>query len=138
MKRTAFFIIFWIVFGAALVAASLLLQPDTPKALRGAMLGVGVGLAWMYILKLMVWRYEKKHPDALKQSQIDRKDERNQQMRWKAKGKSADIIQWFILGLAYVMILLDMPLWLIALTVGIYVLKSILEAAFFSRCQKEM
>lgn len=136
MRKSSYFV-FWIVFGIALAAVSFFI-PDSLKSLKGVMIGVGAGLSVTFLSKYLSRRYEIKHPDIFKRSQIEQQDERNQQIRWKSKGKSADVIQWFILGLAYIMIFLDLPLWLTALTVGIFVLKSILEAVFFSRCQKEM
>ncbi len=137
MKNSGLYF-FWIVLGAAFIAIAFSIRSEEFKAVSGVLIGVGAGLAASNFSRLMVWRYEKKHPDIFKQSQIERQDERNQQIRWKSKGKSGDITQWFILGLAYVMILLDLPLWLILVTIGIYVLKSILEAVFIYRFQKEM
>lgn len=137
MKKTSFYIAL-LVMGIALNIAGFLIQAEELKAVSGIMIGVGAGLAGMSISNLIIKRYQRKHPEMEKQARIEMQDERNQQIRWRSKARSADIGQWFVIGLAYVMILLDLPLWLTGLTIGVFVLRYILEIIYISRYQKEM
>jgi hypothetical protein len=137
MKKTAFYIIF-LVLGIALAVTGFFIQAEELKAVSGIMIGVGASLAGVNISNLILRRYQKKHPELERASRIEMQDERNQQIRWRSRARSADISQWFVIGLAYVMILLNMPLWLIGLTVGIFVLRFILEMYYIMRYQKEM
>lgn len=137
MKKRSFYITF-IVIGIILGIAGFLIQAEELKAVSGIMIGVGAGLVGKNISNLVLKRYQESHPEMQKLSRIEMQDERNQQIRWRSKARSGDIIQWFIIGLAFVMILLDLPLWLTGLTIGIYVLRYILEIVYISRYQKEM
>ena len=129
MRKNSFYIVFLIV-GIALFSAGFLIQAEEWKAVSGIMIGVGAGLSGANVSNLAMKRYPKKV--------IELQDERNQQIKWKSKASSADIIQWLILGLAYLMILLDLPLWLILVTIGVFIAKFVLEACFAHRYQKEM
>ena len=129
MKKSSFYITF-IVVGIILGVAGFLIQAEELKAVSGIMIGLGAGLVGANVSNLVMKRYPQKL--------IELKDERNQQIRWKSKARSADIVQWFILGLAYLMILLDLPLWLIGVAIGVFLVKFILEAYFANLYQKEM
>ena len=129
MKKSSFYITF-IVVGIILGVAGFLIQAEELKAVSGIMIGLGAGLVGANVSNLVMKRYPQKL--------IELKDERNQQIRWKSKARSADIVQWFILGLAYLMILLDLPLWLIGVAIGVFLVRFILEAYFANLYQKEM
>ncbi|SDH99857.1 hypothetical protein SAMN05443529_1241, partial [Desulfosporosinus hippei DSM 8344] len=73
-----------------------------------------------------------------KQLEIEFNDERNKIIQNRAKASAADITQWFIIGLAYVMILFDYPLWLFGITVGIFLLYYLISIFFAVKYQKEM
>ncbi len=129
MRKNSFYIVF-LILGIALFAAGFLIQAEEWKAVSGILIGVGAGLAGANISNLVMKRYPEKV--------IELQDERNQQIKWKSKASSADIVQWLILGLAYLMILLDLPLWLILVTISVFIAKFVLEACFASRYQREM
>lgn len=82
--------------------------------------------------------FQQKHPEIKKQYEIDFNDERNKIIQNRAKARAADIIQWFIIGLAYVIILFDYPLWLFGITVGIFLLYYLISIYFAVKYQKEM
>jgi len=44
-----------------------------------------------------------------------------------------DIIQWFIMGIAYLTILIDAPLWVTLVVVGVFVLKNLLEIYYINK-----
>ena len=92
----------------------------------------------MSFSNLLSFRYFKKHPDKLKETNIEFKDERNIMIRNMAKAKVADIIQWFIIGLAYLSILLGEPLWVTLIIIGVFLLKFIMEVYLMSVYQRKL
>ena len=52
--------------------------------------------------------------------------------------KVADIIQWFIMGIAYITILISASLWVTLTVVGVFLLKYVLELYFMNKYQKEL
>lgn len=137
LKKTSYYVICLIV-GLCLVAISFILKDSDFSKIAGIFIGLGAGLIGMSIANLYMKRIEKKNPDATKQNEIDFKDERNTMIRYKAKAKAGDIIQWFIMGITYVMILIDAPLWLILCTTAVFLLYAILAIYYMSKYQKEM
>ena len=75
---------------------------------------------------------------SIKQNEIELKDERNVLIRQRAKAKSADITQWLIMIIAYLEIFVNAPLWIILLTVGIFVLYNIIQIYYVNKFNKEM
>lgn len=59
-------------------------------------------------------------------------------IRNKAKAKVGDIIQWLIMGIAYITIVIDAPLWVTLVVVGVFLLKNVLEVYFMNKFQKEL
>lgn len=80
----------------------------------------------------------EKHPDLMKQSEIEEKDERNQLIRSKAQAISGEILHWLLIAGAWLGIFLDAPFWLTLLLVGVFLLKTILDFALIAYYQKRM
>lgn len=127
-----------LVIGIILLLGSFLVRAEELKTISGVMIGVGAGLFGSGLVKLWMMNFEKKNPDLMKDSEIEFKDERNTLIRYRAKAAAGDIIQWFIMGIAYVLIIIDAPLWVILVTVGIFLLYNVLGIYFMSKYQKEM
>jgi len=127
-----------LVPGVALIGLSFLFNTEAVKAVQGVMLGIGTGLLGMSLSSLGMIRQMEKNPHLAKQADIESKDERNVMIRTKSKAASADITRWFIIALAFVMILIDAPLWAILCTIGVYLLYHVLALVFMVRYQKEM
>ena len=81
---------------------------------------------------------EKTDPEIAKQNEIEYADERNTMIRNMAKAKAGDMIQWFIMGIAYITILTGTPLWVTLAVVGVFLLRYILELYFTGMYQKKM
>lgn len=127
------------VLGLAMVLASIFIFGDAePKEVFGIMIGIGAGLFGMSVSGLAAIRYEKAHPDMARQSRIEQKDERNVMIRGKAKARLADIVQWLILAMAYVMIVIDAPLWVTLAQVAVFLAYRVLGIYYARRYQKEM
>ena len=104
----------------------------------GILLGTGAGVIGASIAKLYSINLEKKNPDMIKENEIELQDERNVLIRQRAKAKSADITQWLIMVIAYLEIFVNAPLWIILLTVGIFVLYNIIQIYYINKFNKEM
>jgi hypothetical protein len=104
----------------------------------GILLGTGAGVIGASIAKLYFISLEKKNPDMIKENEIELQDERNVLIRQRAKAKSADITQWLIMIIAYLEIFVNAPLWIILLTVGIFVLYNIIQIYYINKFNKEM
>jgi hypothetical protein len=120
------------------VMGGIVFRDMIPKSVGGVCIGVGAGIFGMSFSNLWMMSFNKKHPEQMKQSEIEFADERNTMIRNKAKAKAADIVQWFIMGIAYITILIGSPLWVTLVTVGVFLLKYILELYFMNRYQNEL
>ena len=127
-----------LALGVALIALSFLFSAESTKAVQGVMLGIGAGLIGMSLSNLGMIRYMQRHPQLAKETEIETRDERNVMIRAKAKAASADVTKWFIMALAYVMILIDAPLWVTLCVVAVFALYHVLLLVFVGRYQKEM
>lgn len=122
--------------GLLLVVLSIILHVQKP--LSGAALGVGVSFFGLGLMYLLITNWESKRPNVRKQKEIEQNDERNTMIRDKAKAKAADITQWFIMGLVYMTILIESPLWVTLITVGVFMLYHILTSYYSNKYQKEL
>ncbi|MBQ8821349.1 MAG: hypothetical protein IJZ82_01785 [Lachnospiraceae bacterium] len=127
-----------LIIGIMLLICSFFVRGEELKTVSGVMIGVGSAILGTSIAKLWMKNFEEKNPDIMKDNEIEFKDERNTLIRYRAKAQAGDIIQWFIIGIAYLLIIIDAPLWVILVTVGIFLLYNILGVYFMSRYQKEM
>ena len=138
MKKKVINISF-LIFGIALfIFGGVFLKRNDVKSISGICIGIGASLFGMSVSNLWMINFNKKHPDELKQSEIEFSDERNTMIRNKAKAKVADIIQWFIMGIAYITILISASLWVTLTVVGVFLLKYVLELYFMNKYQKEL
>lgn len=136
VKKTAFYV-FKLLLGIGLIGTSFLFWAED-KNISAVLIGIGLSLVGSSLFYLYTKHFQQKHPKIKKQLEIDFNDERNKIIQNRAKAKSADIIQWFIIGLAYVMLLFDYPLWLFGITVGIFLLYYLISIYFAVKYQKEM
>ena len=127
-----------LIIGIALIGLSFLLSTEAQKAIQGVMMGVGAGLLGMSAANLIMKRYEKQHPEVARQSEMEQKDERNMMLRAKARASAANVLQWLIIALAFVMILTDAPLGYTLGAIGVYLAYHVLSVIFMARYQKKM
>ena len=137
MNKTVLYIV-TLIGGVIMTVIGLLIKEEALKAVSGVLIGIGAGLVGMSLSALSNLKYLKKHPAAAKQAQIESKDERNIIIRARAKAAAADVTRWFVLALAYIMILIDAPLWATLCVVAVYTLYHILTLVFMARFQKQM
>lgn len=95
LKKTSFYMT-TLVIGMILLASSFAFRSEALKSVNGICLGIGMGLIGMSIANLWMKRYEKKNPDIAKQNKVEFNDERNKLIRYKARAKAGEILQWCI------------------------------------------
>lgn len=140
MLKTKSFYIAMIIVGACLFGMAILgkFMFEMPKIIAGVCLGIGTALLGIGLPNLIMKYCETTQPEMMKQNQIEFHDERNTMIRNSAKAKSSDIIQWFIIGLIYVTIIVEAPLWVTVVVVGIFLLQNLLYLFFNIKYQKEL
>ena len=131
-----------LILGLGLLAAALaltaLLGDALPDTAGGAMVGVSSGLAAMGLANLLMLRQTEKDPRLARQTEIEEKDERNTAIRRRAKAVSGEVLQWTVLGAAWLSIALGAPLWVTLTAVGVFAGKSVLEWCLMVRYQGQM
>ena len=134
MQKSTFYITALII-SIIMIIGSLFVELNS---LSGLLLGTGAGVIGASIARLYTINLEKKNPDMIKENEIELQDERNVLILQRAKAKSADITQWLIMIIAYLEIFVNAPLWIILLTVGIFVLYNIIQIYYINKFNKEM
>lgn len=137
LKKKSFYVM-TLIIGIVLFCSSFLFKGEELKTISGVLIGIGAGLFGMSIANLWMKGFEEKNPELMKHNEIEFKDERNVMIRYRAKSKAGDIIQWFIMGIAYLLIIIDAPLWTILITVGGVVLYYGIYLYYINKYQKEM
>ena len=135
MQKKSMFYITAIIISVIMIIVSQFVELNSHS---GILLGTGAGVLGANIAKLYFINLEKKNPDIVKENEIELKDERNILIRQRAKAKSADIIQWLIMLIAYLEIFVNAPLWIILVTIGIFVLYNIIQIYYINKFNKEM
>ena len=135
MQKKSMFYITAIIISVIMIIVSQFVELNSHS---GILLGTGAGVLGANIAKLYFINLEKKNPDIVKKNEIELKDERNILIRQRAKAKSADIIQWLIMLIAYLEIFVNAPLWIILVTIGIFVLYNIIQIYYINKFNKEM
>ena len=135
MRKKSTFYVMAITISVIMIILSQFVELNSHS---GILLGTGAGAIGASIAKLYSINLEKKNPDMIKENEIELQDERNVLIRQRAKAKSADITQWLIMVIAYLEIFVNAPLWIILLTVGIFVLYNIIQIYYVNKFNKEM
>ena len=135
MQRKSMFYISSIIISVIMIILSQFVELNSHS---GILLGTGAGVLGANIAKLYSINLEKKNPDLIKENEIELKDERNVLIRQRAKAKSADITQWLIMLVAYLEILVNAPLWITLVTIGIFILYNIIQIYYVNKFNKEM
>lgn len=135
MQKKSTFYVMAITISVIMIILSQFVELNSHS---GILLGTGAGVIGASIAKLYSINLEKKNPDMIKENEIELQDERNVLIRQRAKAKSADITQWLIMIIAYLEIFVNAPLWIILLTVGIFVLYNIIQIYYINKFNKEM
>ena len=139
MKRTTLAYCLVMVLGVALVAVGLLdiraqFLPTAVSEILAPLAGGAIGLG---IAGLIGQSMIQSDP-VLQQREKARNDERNTAIRRRAKAVSGEVLQWTVLGAAWLSIALGAPLWVTLTAVGVFAGKSVLEWCLMVRYQGQM
>lgn len=113
-------------------------KADEFKNISVVLIIIGAGLFVMSLSSSLLINLKEGNPEVLKQSKIDLNDERNTMIRNKAKATSSDITQWVLMGIAYITIIVNSPLWATLTVAGVFMFKDILELYYMSKYQKTL
>lgn len=127
-----------IILGIIALAVGFLVLGDKYKSVSGLCIGIGAGVVGMSIANLIITLYYRKHPDIKKLNDIESKDERTIIITNKAKAKSFDIIIKILMIIPFLMILIDLPLWMIFATIALYLFGFFAQIYLTIRYSKEM
>lgn len=138
MKRKTLLLIGVTVLGAVLDAVGLLGDFGLPENVNRVLMLVGGLMAIQGGFALWDLLLEKMNPVYQKQNHIERTDERNAAIRYRAKAVSGDLLQWVVMAGMGLAILTDAPTWVVLLPVAGVVLKGLTEMYLIGRYQDEM
>jgi|LGVE01.1.fsa_nt_gb hypothetical protein len=136
LKKKSFYIV-TLILAIALTVVTYYFKVEL-KSFSGLLVAISAGLFGISIANIFMIHLEQKEPKFMKKGEIEFKDERNTIIRNRAKAKAADIIQWFIMGIAYLTIIINAPLWVTLATVCVFLLYNILSVYLMNKYQKEM
>ena len=138
MRKSARFCAVLLALSLVLLAAALLLRGRLPGSWSGVLIGLGAGIFGASLSGLLMRRWESRNPEFAKQNEIDSRDERTTAIRSLAKARAGDVVQWCVMGIAWLSILAGAPPWLTLAAVGVFLLYSVLSLVFMIRLEKEM
>lgn len=104
----------------------------------GMLCGLGSAMFALGLTKFTFSRSEEKNPKQMKQNEIEAKDERNIAIRYRAQALAGFALQWIAMGIAWISIMLDGPLWVTLSAVGAFCGKTILEFVLMGYYQRRM
>ena len=138
MKKKKWPCILGILAALILQFTGIIFGPQSFRHTGGVCILAGAVLFSLCINRLYRLWYETHFPDMIHQEHIEYQDERNILLCSQSKAKSADIIQWMILGIACLVFFANGPLWITLILILTFVLHHGLEWYYLGKYQKEM
>lgn len=124
------------ICGMLILLSVFVLRNCLPDKAAGILVGLGAMSFALGMVHFLISRFEERYPEQRKLSEIEEKDERNVTIRCRAQAKAGTALQWAVMGIAWISILADSPLWIILALVGVFGGKALLEFAltqYYSR-----
>lgn len=115
--------------GILVLLVAIVCGGDLSRKGQGILLGLGSMGTAVGLARFFCGRFEERHPDQRRKAEIENRDERNRDIRFRSRAASGQALQWAVMALAWVNILCDGALWITLSAVGIFVGKVVLEAA---------
>lgn len=138
-KKKKLLLILGIIAGLFLQFISI--YYSSTKDLRMAS-GIGIAIAALLFSacfnKLSRMSREKEFSEAVRQEEIEFHDERNTQIRNRAKARTSDISRWIVIALAYANFLVRGAVWMTLALIGVFILMYILDFCYTEKYQNEM
>lgn len=126
------------IIGLILLIAGFILRVNSPKELHSSMVALGISLAGVGLAELFYKKVESKNPDLEYKNKVEFEDERNTMIRNKAKARAGDIVQWMIIGIAYITMLMGTSLWITLGIVLVFLSYNFIGLYLMDRYQKKM
>ncbi len=117
------------ICGILLLLSAVLTKDSMPDKVAGIMVGLGSASFVLGVVHFLIGLYEEQHPEQHKLNEIEAKDERNGVIRCRSQAAAGTVLQWALIGAAWVCILADGPLWFTLSAVGAFGGKVLLEFA---------
>ncbi len=137
-KKKKTLLILGVIAGLILQFAGITAGPDNQRIISGSCIGAGALLFPLCLGKLQRLSREKEFPWAVRQEEIEFHDERNTQIRSRAKARTSDISRWVVASLAWINFLVQGYLWMTLALMGVFVLAYILDFCYIEKYQNEM
>ncbi len=137
LKKTSYYVA-GLTAGFALMCAFFFLRGAVAKGVEAVLLAAGVSLSAGSGVSLFFKREERRHPEQTRREHIEYADERSVMIRERAKAKAGDIVCWLVMGIAYVLIWQDAPLWLTGLCVGVFCVYHLMTVLLCRRLDKTL
>lgn len=136
-KKKALFI-FGLIAGLIVQFIGIYTGAEQLRMISGICIGIGCVFSSLSINRLYRLSYEKEFPEAVRQEKIEQQDERNVQIRNRAKARTSDIIRWVIIGIGWLNFLVSGPLWITLALTGVFVLIYLMDWCYMDKYQREM
>ncbi|MBS6194284.1 MAG: hypothetical protein KH828_01705 [Clostridiales bacterium] len=127
-----------LILGVLILTGDIVCKEFLSEHAEGILSAVGSMVLGIGVAKFFSSRMEEKHPQQMKQNQIEVNDERNVMIRHRAQALSGLVLQWGILTVAWMCILLDGPLWMILTGTGAFLGKTIVEIVLMAYYENKM
>lgn len=137
-KKKKTLLILGVTAGLILQFAGITAGPDNLRIISGSCIGAGALLFSLCFSKLQRLSREKEFPWAVRQEEIEFHDERNTQIRNRAKARTSDISRWVVAALAWINFLVQGYLWMTLALTGAFVLTYILDFCYIEKYQNQM
>ena len=137
-KKKKTLLILGIIAGLIFQFIGIFLGSEDRRIVSGICLTIYVLLYTLCINKLSRMSRKAEFPEAVRQEEIEFHDERNTQIRNRAKARTSDITRWVVIALAWVNFLVRGALWMTLALIGVFVLMYILDFCYMEKYQGEM
>lgn len=138
MKRKRALYIVLIVTGAVLIIAMGLMRNIVSTRCIVAWMCLASGVIAISISRLLRLGMEGIDPSLWRRNKIEQQDERNVAIRNRAKARSGDILQWAVIGVAWLYFSLGGPAWILLPALASLIVKCLMELCLMARYQREM
>lgn len=138
MKRKKTLYIALIAAGMVLTAAVYLMRNNVSSRCITALMGLAAGMIGIGVSQSLSLGMEAIDPSLRRRNKIEHQDERNTAIRNRAKALSGDILQWAVIGAAWLCFGLGGPAWILLLALASLIVKCLLELWLTARYQKKM
>lgn len=137
-KKKKTLLILGIIAGLIFQFIGIFLGSEDRRIVSGICLTIYVLLYTLCINKLSRMSRKAEFPEAVRQEEIEFHDERNTQIRNRAKARTSDITRWVIIALVWVNYMVRGAWWMTLALAGVFLLMYILDFCYTEKYQNEM